>query len=63
MCLDTAVIFERIPSAGEMIITDVYKVLYNSKRILESSLVVQQAEDLALSLKQLGLLLWCRFDP
>ena len=30
---------------------------------LRSSLVVQWVKDLALSLQQLGLLLWCRFDP
>ena len=29
----------------------------------QSSLVAQWVKDLALSLQELGLLLWCRFDP
>ena len=33
------------------------------KHFLRNSLVVQQVKDLALSLQQLGSLLWCGFDP
>ena len=35
----------------------------NQKSLLGNSFVVQQIKDLALSLQQLRLLLWCGFDP
>ena len=38
-------------------------VVLRIKKGFKSSLVAQQAKDLALSLQQLGLQLWCQPDP